>query len=88
MTPIFMRSWLVKISAVLTGFDRAGEFPQGLGHQAGLQTHVAVAHLAFDFGARHQRGDRVDHDHVHRAGVGPACSAISSACSPVSGCEM
>ncbi len=47
--------------------DRAGEFPQGLGHQAGLQAHVAVAHLAFDLGARHERGHRVDHDDIHRA---------------------
>ena len=26
-----------------------------------------IAHFAFDFGARHQRGDGIDHDHVDRA---------------------
>jgi hypothetical protein len=30
---------------------------------------MAVAHLAFEFGARHQGGDRVDHQHVDRAGA-------------------
>ena len=28
-----------------------------------------VAHLAFELGARHQRGDRIDHQHVDRAGA-------------------
>ena len=41
---------------------RAGELAQRLRHEARLQTHLRVAHLAFDFRARHQRGDRVD-DH-------------------------
>ena len=30
---------------------------------------MAVAHLALDLGARHQRGDRVDDDQVERAGA-------------------
>lgn len=30
---------------------------------------MAVAHLAFQFGARHQRRDRVDHQHVDGAGA-------------------
>ena len=30
---------------------------------------MAVAHLALDLGAGHQRGDRVDHDQVERAGA-------------------
>ena len=29
---------------------------------------MAVAHFAFDFGAWHERGDRVDNEHVDRAG--------------------
>jgi hypothetical protein len=37
-----------------------------LRHQPGLQANVAIAHFAFDFGARHQRGDRIDHQHVDR----------------------
>src|SRR5688572_5433724 len=32
--------------------DRAGELPQRLGHQARLQAHLRVAHLAFDLGLR------------------------------------
>ena len=28
-----------------------------------------VAHLAFELGARHQRGDRIDHQHVDGAGA-------------------
>ena len=47
--------------------DAAGELAQRLAHQPRVQAHVAVAHLAFQFGARHQRGDAVDHQHVDRA---------------------
>ena len=35
-----------------------------LRHEPRLESHLRVAHLAFDFGARHERGDRVDDDHV------------------------
>ena len=47
----------------------AGELAQRLAHQPGLETHVRVAHLAFDLGAGHERGHRVDDDHVERAGA-------------------
>ncbi len=47
--------------------DRAGQFAQCLAHQPGMQTHMAVAHLAFELGARHQSGDRIDDQHVDRA---------------------
>src|SRR5215813_3199808 len=47
--------------------DRSGELAQGLAHEAGLQAGLLVAHLAFEFGARNQRGDRIDHQHVDRA---------------------
>jgi hypothetical protein len=30
---------------------------------------MSVAHLAFDFGAGHKGGDRIDHDHIHCAGT-------------------
>ena len=40
-----------------------------LAHQPRLQSDVAVAHLAFQLGARDQRGHRVDDQHVHRAGA-------------------
>src|SRR3546814_4172770 len=39
---------------------------QRLRHQARLKPDVAVAHFAFDFGARNERGDRVDDEHVDR----------------------
>ena len=45
----------------------AGELAQRLAHQPGLQAHVGVAHLALDLGAGHERGHRVDHEHVERA---------------------
>ena len=59
----------MKITMVLRAVDRAGELAQRLAHQAGLQAHVAVAHLAFDLGARHERRDRIDDQHVDRAGA-------------------
>ena len=34
-----------------------------------MQPHMAVAHLAFEFGARHQRRDRIDDEHVDRPGA-------------------
>ena len=67
MTPIFSRSWLVKMSAVFEPRDRAGQLAQGLAHEPGLDAHEAVAHLALDLGARHERGDRVDDDAVDAA---------------------
>ena len=49
--------------------DGAGELAQGLAHEAGLQADMAGAHLAFDFGAGHERGDAVDDDYVEGAGA-------------------
>ena len=46
--------------------ERARQLAQGLAHQARLQAHVAVAHLALDLRLRRQRRDRVDGDDVHR----------------------
>ena len=48
-------------------FDGGGELAQGLAHEAGLQAGQAVAHVAFDFGARGECGDRIDHDQIDRA---------------------
>src|SRR5580658_5564821 len=47
--------------------DVASELAQRLGHQTRMQTHLHFAHLAFDFGFRCQRRDRVDDYQVHRA---------------------
>ena len=44
--------------------DDGGELAQRLRHQARLQTHLRIAHVAFEFGARDERGDGVDHDDV------------------------
>ena len=32
-----------------------------------MQTDKGIAHFAFDFGARRQRGNRVDNDDIDRA---------------------
>ena len=61
--------------------EGAGELAQGLGHQAGLQADVGVAHLALDLGPGREGGHRVDDDHVERP-ERISMSAISSACSP------
>lgn len=45
--------------------DGAGEFAQRLAHQARLQAGQRIAHVAFDLGARHECGDRVDHHDIH-----------------------
>src|SRR6266699_4814971 len=47
--------------------DRAGKLAQRLAHEPRLQPRERVAHLAFDFGFRHERGDRIDDDDVDRA---------------------
>src|SRR5579859_2010415 len=44
--------------------DDAGQLAQRLRHEARLKAHVAVAHLAFEFGLGDQRRDRIDHQHV------------------------
>ena len=47
--------------------DRAGQLAQRLAHQPGVQTHVAVAHLALELGARHQGSDQIDDQNIDRA---------------------
>src|SRR5512132_169033 len=49
--------------------DRAGELTQGLTHQPRLQADMAVAHLAFQFGARHERRHGIHHQHVDGTGT-------------------
>ena len=46
--------------------DVAGELSKRLRHQPCLKADEGIAHLAFNFCARRQRRDRVDHYHVHR----------------------
>jgi hypothetical protein len=44
--------------------DVGRQLAQRLTHQARLQAGQGIAHLAFDFGLRHQRGDRIDDHHI------------------------
>jgi len=37
-----------------------------LRHQTRLQPHLRIAHIALNFGARNQGGDRIDHHHIQR----------------------
>ena len=69
ITPIFSRSWLMKISGGAGVVERTGHLAQRLAHQPGLEADVAVAHLALDLGARHERGHGVDDDQVERTGA-------------------
>ena len=50
-------------------FHITGNFTQRLAHQAGLQTHVGVAHLAFNFRFRYQGGHGIHDNHVHGTGT-------------------
>ena len=59
----------MKITAAPGPGDGRGELAEGLGHEPRLQARERVAHVAVQLRARHQRGHRVDHDHVH--GIGP-----------------
>src|ERR1700730_285404 len=43
-----------------------GQLAQRLRHQARLQTHLRLAHFAFEFGPLDQRSDRVHNDDIHR----------------------
>ena len=49
--------------------QRPRQLAQRLGHEAGLESDVGVAHLTLDLGTRRQRGHRVDHQDVERAGA-------------------
>src|ERR1700674_5645749 len=49
--------------------DRGGEFAQRFRHQARLQAHVRIAHVAFDLSFGHERSDRIHHDDVHGVGA-------------------
>ena len=87
MTPIFSRSWLVKMTAVFELDDGAGQLAQRLAHQPGLQAHDASR-------PSRPRSRRVARarppSRPRRTSMAPertSVSTISSACSPVSGWE-
>ena len=54
----------MKMRHVFDFDDDAGELAERLRHEPRLQPHLRVAHLAFDFGLRHERRHRVDDDDV------------------------
>ena len=68
-TPIFSRSWLMKIIVVFGLVETTGQLAKGLRHETRLQADVGVAHLALDLGLRHEGCDGVDDDEVDRAGA-------------------
>lgn len=45
----------------------AGELAEGLAHEARLEAHVRISHVALELGFRRERRDRVDDDELHRA---------------------
>ena len=59
----------MKMQIVRERLRLCGELAQRLAHEPGLEADVRVAHLALDLGPGHERGDRVDDDHVERAGA-------------------
>ncbi len=59
----------MKITMVRDLEIEAVKLAQRLAHQPRLAARLHVAHLAFEFGARHQSGDRIHHQHVDRAGA-------------------
>jgi hypothetical protein len=64
----------------------AGELAQRLRHEARLQPHLRFAHLALDFGLGTRAATESTTHHVHAVGAHQH-STISSACSPLSGCD-
>src|SRR5271165_420678 len=49
--------------------DNGGEFAQRLRHKAGLQTHLRIAHVPFEFGLGDESGDGVDYNDVDAPGA-------------------
>mmetsp|Transcript_23399 Transcript_23399/g.40935 ORF Transcript_23399/g.40935 Transcript_23399/m.40935 type:complete len:271 (+) Transcript_23399:3463-4275(+) len=49
--------------------DRACQFAHRLAHQTGLDTDVAIAHVAFQLGFWRKGGNRIDNHHVDRTGA-------------------
>jgi hypothetical protein len=65
VTPIFLPQ-LVQENDNTAGFaDVAGDFAQGLAHQAGLQSHVGIAHVPFNFGFGYQGRYRVHNNNIY-----------------------
>ena len=59
----------MKMHHGVRALDVAGELAQRLRHQPRVQADLHLAHLAFDLGLGRERGHRVDHHDVDRAGA-------------------
>ena len=59
----------MKMQMVLVLLRLAVSLRSAWRHEAGLQAHVAVAHVALDLGAGREGGDGVDHHDVDGAGA-------------------
>jgi hypothetical protein len=69
ITPIFSRSWLMKMQMVLVLLRLPVSLRSAWRHEPGLEADVGVAHLALDLGPGREGRHRVDHDHVEGAGA-------------------
>ena len=67
MTPIFSRSWFVKMQIVSVRLSVPASLRSAWLISRACRPTWRVAHLALDLGFRHERGDRVDGDDVERA---------------------
>ena len=87
MTPIFSRSWLMK-TAMVFDFDRVPvSLRSAWDMSRACRPDVAVAHLAFDLGARRECRDRVDDEDVDRTGADEHVGDLEGLL-PVSGWEI
>ena len=97
ITPIFSRSWLMKMAMVSDLLRLAVSLRSAWLMSRACRPTCAIAHLALDLGPRRERGHRVDDDDVERAradehvgdlegllaGVGLARSSSSSTSTPM-----
>ena len=77
----------MKIMDVLDLLMMPVDFPERLGHQARLQPHLGVTHLAVDLGFGYQGGHGIHHNHIDGAAAHQGLADLLRS-SPVSGCEM
>ena len=61
-----MRSWLMKMTEVLVRLMAPVSLRSAWLISRACKPMWRIAHVAVDLGLRHQRGHRVDHDHVDR----------------------
>jgi len=87
ITPIFSRSWLMKMQMVLDLLRLEVSLRSACDMSRACKADVGVAHVSLELGPRGECGHRVDHHHVERP-ERISMSVISRACSPVSGWEM